>query len=68
LYTNQQQAYGGIDLHARSMYVCLLHQEGEIRLHRNMHASPEPFLKAITPSREEMGGAVEGLFPWDLAR
>jgi hypothetical protein len=29
------------------MYVCILNQDGEIMLHRNMKASPEPLLKAI---------------------
>ena len=50
-YTKQHQAYGGIDLHARSMYVCILNQDGEIMLHRNMKASPEP-LKAMAPIGE----------------
>ena len=63
--TKQHQAYCGIDLHARSLYVCILTQEGEIRRHRNMQASPEPFLKAITPYRAEMVVAVECLFTWD---
>jgi transposase len=63
-YTKQHQAYCGIDLHARSMYVCILNQDGEIMLHRNMKASPEPFLKAIAPYREEMVVAVECIFTW----
>ena len=28
-YTKQHHAYGGIDLHARSMYVCSLNQDGK---------------------------------------
>jgi transposase len=46
------------------MYVCILSQDGEILLHRNMKASPEPFLKAIAPDREEMVVAVECIFTW----
>ena len=68
MYTTQHQAYCGIDLHARSMYICILNQDGEILLHRNMTASPEPFLKAITPYRAAMVVAVACLFTWDLAR
>ncbi len=64
MYTKQPQAYGGIDLHARSMYVCILNQDGEIMLHRHMKARPEPFLKAITPYREELVVAVECIFTW----
>src|ERR687897_949978 len=37
-YTKQHHAYCGIDLHARSMYVCILDQAGEILLHQNMKA------------------------------
>jgi transposase len=63
-YTKQHQFYCGIDLHARTMYVCILNQEGEIMLHRNMQASPEPFLKAIAPYREDVAVAVECMFTW----
>jgi transposase len=63
-YTNQHQFYCGIDLHARSMYVCILSQEGEICLHRNMKAAPEPFLKAVAPYREGLVVAVECIFTW----
>ena len=38
-----------IDLHARTMYVCILQQDGDILLHRHMQASPETFLKAVAP-------------------
>jgi hypothetical protein len=31
------------------MYVCILSQDGEVVLHRNMQAAPEPFLKAVAP-------------------
>jgi transposase len=63
-YTKQHPFYCGIDLHARSMYVCILKQEGEILLHRNMKASPETFLQAIAPSREAMVVAVACIFTW----
>ena len=63
-YTKQHQFYCGIDLHARTMYVCILNQDGEILVHRNMKASPEPFLKAIAPYREDLVVAVECIFTW----
>jgi transposase len=63
-YTQQHPFYCGIDLHARSMYVCVLSQDGEIRLHRNMKAAPEPFLKAVAPSRDGLVVAVECIFTW----
>ena len=63
-YTTQHTFYCGIDLHARTMYLCVLNQAGEILLHRNMKAGPEPFLKAIAPYREDLVVCVECLFTW----
>jgi transposase len=63
-YTKQHKAYCGIDLHARTMDVCILTQDGEILLHRNMKARPETFLQAIAPYREDRVVAVECIFPW----
>jgi transposase len=63
-YTKQHKAYCGIDLHARSMYVCILSQDGEILLHRNMKTSPETFLKVIAPYRDDLVVAVECIFTW----
>jgi transposase len=63
-YTQQHQFYCGIDLHARTMYLCVLNQEGEILLHRNMPAGPEPFLKAVAPYRADLVVCVECVFTW----
>jgi transposase len=63
-YTTQHPFYGGIDLHARSMYVWVLSQEGDMLLHRHMKAAPEPFLKAVAPYRDGLVVAVECLFTW----
>jgi transposase len=63
-YTKQHKFYCGIDLHARTMYLCVLNQDGEILLHRNMKAAPEPFLKAIAPYREDLVVCVECIFTW----
>lgn len=63
-YTNQHPFYCGIDLHARTMYIGILSQDGEVVLHRNMKAAPEPFLKAIAPYRDAIVVAVECIFTW----
>jgi transposase len=63
-YTKQHPFYCGIDLHARPMYLCVLNQDGEILMHRNMPAGPDPFLKAVTPDRTDLVVCVECLFPW----
>jgi hypothetical protein len=44
-YTKQHQTYCGIDMHARTMYVCILNQAGEILVHQNMKASPDMLLR-----------------------
>jgi transposase len=63
-YTQQHKFYCGIDLHARSMYLCVLNQDGEVLLHRDMKAAPGPFLQAIAPYREDVVVCVECLFTW----
>jgi transposase len=63
-YTQQHQFYCGIDLHARTMYVCIVNQGGEVLVHRNMKAAPEAFLKAVAPYRDGLVVAVECMFTW----
>src|SRR5256885_508192 len=63
-YTKQHQFYCGIDLHARTMYLCILNRDGEILVHRNMPAGPEPFLKTIAPYRTDLVVCVECLLTW----
>jgi hypothetical protein len=66
-YTKPHQFYCGIDLPARSMYVCILNHDGDIVVHRNLPTNPEALLKTIAPYRAHMVIAVECLFTWDLA-
>lgn len=63
-YTKQHKAYCGIDLHARTMYVCILNHDGEILVHQNYTANPETFLKVIAPYRDGIVVAVECIFTW----
>jgi hypothetical protein len=46
------------------MSLCIVHQDGEILVHRNRPAGPEPFLKAVAPYREDVVVCVACLFPW----
>ena len=62
--TKQHKYYCGIDLHARSIYICILDQEGETVVHRNSKATPEAFLRAVAPYREDIVVAVECMFVW----
>ncbi len=63
-YTRTHKHYCGIDLHARTMYVCVLSQAGEVLLHRNLPCEPARFLSAISRYREDLVVAVECIFTW----
>jgi hypothetical protein len=63
-YTKPHPFYCGIDRHARSMYVCIVNQAGEILLHRHMKAAPAPSLQAVAPDRDGLVVAVECIFTW----
>ena len=63
-YPHQHNHYCGIDLHARSMYVCLWDQAGTMLVHKNLPATPEAFLRVVAPYREELVVAVECIFTW----
>ena len=64
LYTEQHKHYCGVDLHARSMYLCVIDKDAEVLLHRNLRARPEPFLKAIEPYRHDLVVGTECVFTW----
>jgi len=63
-YTQPHPFYCGIDLHARSMYLCILDRDGQTVLHRNMPSAPEPFLTAVAPFREGLVVGAECVFCW----
>ena len=63
-YTTQHPFYCGIDLHARTMYICILDQGGEVLVHRNMQTDPDVFLTAIAPYRPGLVVAVACMFTW----
>ena len=63
-YTKRHRYYCGVDLHASSMYICVLDTEGEILVHRNLKSRPEVFLAAIAPYRADIVVAAECVFTW----
>ena len=44
-YQQQHRFYCGIDLHARSMYLCIRNQDGVVLLHQNLPAEADDFLQ-----------------------
>src|SRR3990170_8488780 len=63
-YTKQHAYYCGIDLHARTMYVCILDGEGEVVVHKNLRTDPAAFLELIAPYRPDVVVGVECIFTW----
>ena len=63
-YTEQHAYYCGVDLHSKMMYLCILSQDGEIVLHRNLKTDAKAFLAAIAPYREGLVVGVECMFCW----
>ena len=63
-YTQNHQHVCGIDLHTKTMYLCILNESGEIVLHTNIPAQPKPFLKAIQPFLNDLVIGVECMFSW----
>ena len=43
----QYQYFCGIDLHTRTMHLCVLDKAGRIQLHKNIRSGPDAFLRAI---------------------
>ena len=63
-YTQQHRHYAGIDLHARSLYACILDADGKKVLHRQARTRPDAFLDLIEPFRDNLVVACECLFCW----
>jgi len=58
-YNHQHKHYCGIDLHARSLYICIMDQQGEVLLHKECPANAGRLLELITPFLEDLVLGVE---------
>src|SRR5262245_39019519 len=56
--------YAGVDLHARSLFLCILDHDGQERFARNLPATPAPFLKAVQPFRAGLVVGCECMHCW----
>jgi transposase len=63
-YNQPHRFYCGVDLHARTMYLCILDADGQVVFDKNLDAQPDAFLKAVAPFRDGLVVAVECLFCW----
>jgi transposase len=63
-YTQRHPFYCGVDLHAKTIHLCVLDQDGEILRHRGIRAKPNLFLKTIEPYRQGLVVGAECMFAW----
>ncbi len=63
-YTNAHRHYCGIDLHARTMFVCVLDAEGTAVLERDIPTDPATLLRLIAPFRDDLVVGAECVFCW----
>ena len=64
-YQRQHSFYCGIDLHAKTMHICLVDQAGAVLVHSNIAARPDHFLNALGPYRkQDIVVAAECMFAW----
>jgi transposase len=63
-YNEQHRFYCGIDLHARSMHVCVLDGAGTVVYDRNLPCHFPTLLQALAPYRDDLVVGVECMFGW----
>ena len=63
-FTQRRTFYCGIDLHAKKMFVCILNDDGEIVLHRNLPTDADALKRTLAPFRDGLVIGVECMFSW----
>jgi len=63
-YNNTHPYYCGIDLHARSLYVCILDQDGKTCLHKEISAKSELLQEILEPYLGNIVVGVECMHCW----
>jgi len=63
-YNQAHQFYCGVDLHARTMYLCVFSHAGQKLLHKEVPSDPADLLEALAPYRAGLVIACECMFAW----
>ena len=63
-YNRQHRHYCGIDLHVKTMYLCILDSGGQVVLHRNVPSTPAALRGTVAPYRDDLVVAAECMFTW----
>jgi transposase len=63
-YRGTHSYYCGIDLHARTMYLCLIDHQGTTLVEQNLRCDPAAFLRAVAPYKHDLVVTAECVFCW----
>jgi transposase len=63
-YNQQHRFYCGVDLHARTLALCVLDAQGQVVARLTIAASPQAVLDALAPYRQDVAVACECMFAW----
>jgi len=63
-YTGQHRFYCGVDLHTRTLSLCVLDAAGAIALEATLPPEPDQLLAALAPYRNGLVVGCECLFAW----
>jgi transposase len=63
-YNRQHRHYCGIDLHVKTMYICILDATGQVLVHRNVPSTPDALRDTLAPYRDDLVVAAECMFTW----
>ncbi len=63
-YNNMHPYYCGIDLHARTLYVCIIDQAGEVLVHKEIPDDPAKFQQILFPYIGNIVVGVECMHCW----
>ena len=63
-YTQPHRFYCGIDLHARTMHVCVLSHDGNVVLDQNLPCHFDSLLQALAPFKDGIVIGAECMFGW----
>ena len=64
-YNSSQQFYCGVDLHARTMYICIIDRDRNILVHHNLrNRDTDLFIKTLQPYAHSLVVSAESCFAW----
>jgi len=63
-YAGQHRFYCGVDLHTRTLSLCVVDATGTIALEATLPPEPDRLLAAPSPYRDGLVGGGECLFAW----